>query len=849
MMNTKLDIKPSINILLVEDNPGDVVIFKEHLKYSGINYELTISGTLRDALHQTAEHQFDVILLDLGLPDSISLNSLKSIQSSNLKAPVIIMTGLDDEDTALLSLKEGAQDYLVKSSLNTENIVRSIRYSIERKKIQEIQKKNTRQFSTLAAATALINEADDIPSIYKISCDNIKSLLNEPNVFTIEYFGRQTPYTAYYEWLVPFFDEAARRSGIDFYQINVQIIDRVQKLLEEHNDGKLYEIEESIYGLLNKKYGRGICEKISNTLGFTRIYLLGFSRSEEHYGGMFIFSKAEIEPDDVNIIEVIGNQTSLNIHRRTVEMQLVLSEQRYRLLNKELEQRVIDRTKDLAKTNNMLENELEISMRLEEQLTRSRDELEIRVRERTAALEKSELRFHNMFYNHEAVMWLVKPETGVIIEANKSAEQFYGYPFNTSKQFNVRELNMFTKDEIKEHMSRAVNGVNNYFIFTHKLASGEFRIVEVYSSPIEINNETLLFSVIHDITRRSQIEEALKESESLYKALVNNSLNIILISADSMIEFTNHAASEFCASPQDKIIGKNIDELFKTPMHDVGQHSVSSSILEAARDNRAVEIQLQNANNTFSCFLLRSNSIKYKGKQAFMSILTDITENKNIEQYVLNKVIETEENDRKQFAADLHDDLGPILSTIKLRLGLMEKVKDSGELQENIAISNELMGLVVEKIRTISHNITPHLIESLGLEAAVHDLCNRITNNSKMVVEFDSKLKAKRFSQPVELHYYRIISELVNNSIKHSGATKIHINLRSDDETLTLVYFDNGKGYNMKEGIQMSGGIGLRSIQNRVSLINGTIDVQINKGATVVKIIKKLDMAVSEFPS
>ena len=845
-MNTKLDIKPSINILLVEDNPGDVVIFKEHLKYSEINYELTNSGTLKDALHQTAEHQFDVILLDLGLPDSISLNSLKSIQSSNLKAPVIIMTGLDDEDTALLSMKEGAQDYLVKSSLNPENIVRSIRYSIERKKIQEIQKKNTRQFSTLAAATALINEADDIPSIYKISCDNIKSLLNEPNVFTIEYFDRQTPYTAYYDWLAPFFDEAARMSGIDFYQINVQIVDRVQKLLEEHNDGKLYEIEEGIYGLLNRKYDRGICEEISNTLGFTRIYLLGLSRNEEHYGGMFIFSRAEIEPDDVNIIEVIGNQTALNIHRRTVEMQLVLSEQRYRLLNRELEQRVIDRTKDLAKTNSMLENELEISMRLEEELTRSRDELEIRVKERTAELARSEERFHNMFYNHEAIMWLVKPETGEIIEANKSAEQFYGYPFNTLKQFNVKELTTFTNDEIKGHMTRAVNGADNYFVFPHKLASGEIRIVEVYSSPIDINNETLLFSVIHDITRRSQMEEALKESESLYKTLVNNSLNIILISADNKIEFTNDATSEFCAIPRDEIIGKNIDELFKTPLQDVGDHSAGRSILEASAQNRAFEIQVKNAKDTLSYFLVRSNFIKYKGKEAIMSILTDITENKNVEQYVLNKVIETEENDRKQFAADLHDDLGPILSTIKLRLGLMEKVKDSGEIQENIAISNELMGLVVEKIRTISQNITPHLIESLGLEAAVHDLCNRITNNSKMVVEFDSGLKAKRFPQPVELHYYRIISELVNNSIKHSGATKIHINLKGNDESLTLVYFDNGKGYNLKEVIQLSGGIGLRSIQNRVSLINGTIDFQTNKGNTVVKISKKMNMAVSE---
>lgn len=845
-MNAKLDIKPSLNILLVEDNPGDVIIFKEHLKYSGINYQLTHSATLQNALRQTEENEFDVILLDLGLPDSISLNSLKSIQSSTLTAPVIVMTGLDDEDTALLSLKEGAQDYLVKGNLNSENIIRSIRYSIERKKIQELQKKNTNQFSTLATATASINESDDIPSIYRICCDNIKSLLNEQNVFCIEYFDRQTPYTSYYEWLVPLFNKVAKISGVDFYKINVQIIDRIQKLLEEHHDGKLCEIEEGIYGLLNKKLDRKICEEIEKSLEITMIYLLGFSRNEERYGGLFIFSKEVIEPNDINIIEVIGNQTSLSIHRRTVEMKLIISEQRYRLLNKELEQRVIERTKALAKTNALLEDELELRLRLENELIKSKDELEIRVRERTEELAKSEERFHNMFYNHEAVMWLVNPETGVIIEANKSAEQFYGHSFGSSDKFRVQDLNMMEKREIEEKMTFALNQKNNYFIFPHKLASGEIRTVEVYSSPIEIGEEKLLFSIIHDITERRQIEVALKESESLYKALVDNSLNIILISVNNMIEFTNKAASDFCSIPKSEIVGKNIDDLFKIPQIEMQQSSMSRLIVESETEQRAVEIKIQNFKGTISYFLVRSDTIQYEGKKAIMSVMTDITENKNIEKYVLNKVIETEENDRKQFAADLHDDLGPILSTVKLRLGLMEKMKEPEELRENIAISNELMGLVVEKIRTISHNITPQLIESLGLESAVRDLCKRIQQVNKVKFEFESEIENIRFPQSVELHYYRIISELINNSLKHSDASLIHVNLCCSANVLKLIYFDNGKGYNYKKMIQKPNGIGLRSILNRVNLINGTIDFEQNKGKTVVKICKNMDAILTE---
>ena len=846
-MNINPAIKPSLRILLVEDNPGDVIILNEQLKFSGIKFELIHSSTLKDALKQCAENEFDVILLDLGLPESTGLATLKLLPLSALKAPVIVMTGLDDEETALTSVKEGAQDYLVKNNLTAENIIRSIRYSIERKINLELQKRSSRRFSILASATASINESDDIPSIYKVSCDNIKCLLNEQNVFAIEYLDQHTPYTSYFEWIAPYFEDFAQLNDVDIFRINSEIVDHIKDLMLVNYDGKIIEIEDGIYGLLKGIYNPARSREIEKILDINRIYLLGLSKFDKKYGGIFIFTKNLIETEDLSILEVIGSQTSLSIHRRTVEMDLVLSQHRYMILNTKLEERVLDRTKDLARTNSLLEKELAVRNSLEQELIDARDDLEIRVQERTAALAESEARFHNMFYNHEAVMWLVNPESGVIIEANKSAEQFYGHSFNASKQFKVQDLNMHPKEEIGKLMTLAVNQKRNYFIFPHKLASGEIRTVEIYSSPIKVNDETLLFSIIHDITERKQIEEALKESESQYKALVDNSLSIILISVESRIEFANEAVSEFSLIPNDEIIGKGIDDLFKMSVNELdGGNQVSHIIFEAAHNNRAVEIQVRHPLGGFRYFLVRSSLIQFKGKKAVMSIMTDMTENKNVEQFVLNKIIETEENDRKRFAADLHDDLGPILSTIKLRIGLMEKIKDPGELNENISISNELMSLVVEKVRTISHNIAPHIIENLGLDSAIRDLCQRIRQINNINVEYNSGLVNMRFPQSVELHFYRIISELINNSLKHSEAGLIHINLSCKDDTLKLIYYDDGKGYNVQELYQKPGGIGLHSILNRVTLINGTINFQQDKGKTVVKISKKLDAVTTE---
>jgi two-component system, sensor histidine kinase and response regulator len=124
-----------LQILLVEDNPGDVYIITELLKSSQIKFEVNRSSKLTDAIKLSGEHEFDVILLDLGLPDSFGLETLRRIQSMELSVPVVVMTGLDDEEVAVTAVKEGAQDYLVKNSLTPEIILRAIRYAIERKKL------------------------------------------------------------------------------------------------------------------------------------------------------------------------------------------------------------------------------------------------------------------------------------------------------------------------------------------------------------------------------------------------------------------------------------------------------------------------------------------------------------------------------------------------------------------------------------------------------------------------------------------------------------------------------------------------------------------------------------------
>ena len=105
----------NIRILVIEDNPGDAYLIEEHLEeFANFSYMLRIVETLNEALSILKEQLFNVILLDLGLPDSDGINTFLSIRNQNSLIPIIILTGLNDETIGIYAIKEGAHDFLVK---------------------------------------------------------------------------------------------------------------------------------------------------------------------------------------------------------------------------------------------------------------------------------------------------------------------------------------------------------------------------------------------------------------------------------------------------------------------------------------------------------------------------------------------------------------------------------------------------------------------------------------------------------------------------------------------------------------------------------------------------------------
>jgi len=123
-----------MKVLLVEDNHGDARLIQEKLKRAGAKeFEISYVGRLDEALIKLEAEAFDIVLLDLGLPDSQGLNTFTKVQEQVPDVPIVMLSGLADESLALKTVQLGAQDYLMKGKVDGDLLVRAIRYAIERK--------------------------------------------------------------------------------------------------------------------------------------------------------------------------------------------------------------------------------------------------------------------------------------------------------------------------------------------------------------------------------------------------------------------------------------------------------------------------------------------------------------------------------------------------------------------------------------------------------------------------------------------------------------------------------------------------------------------------------------------
>lgn len=204
-------------------------------------------------------------------------------------------------------------------------------------------------------------------------------------------------------------------------------------------------------------------------------------------------------------------------------------------------------------------------------------------------------------------------------------------------------------------------------------------------------------------------------------------------------------------------------------------------------------------------------------------IARNISERKELDKKVRIAIIETEETERKRFAKEIHDGLGPLLSAIKLYVNELDGMEeDTDERKEFISHINRMINEAVDSARNIANNITPKTLADFGLTKALSTFTETInaTNLLKITTHFD--VADHRLGPTMELIFYRITNELINNTIKHANASTIDITLRLKEQKLHLIYRDDGIGFDLQQAIDKGDNhMGVKNIISRVRSMNG----------------------------
>jgi signal transduction histidine kinase/DNA-binding NarL/FixJ family response regulator len=543
---------PLLHILIVEDNPGDVLIVKELIRSTGISVSLTQVSTLKETLAICIGNDFDVILLDLGLPDSVGLETLKKLMVFKIKSAVVVMTGLDDEAMALESLREGAQDYLVKNRLTSDNILRAIKYSIERKKIIDLQNKHIKQFSVLSSSTAKLNESEDISISLTIICENLRNLLDGAGVIAFEFLDPGTVRVSGIEWLKPWVEQIKLLTGWDLNKSVFGNIVQRKELLDSLNDSKLHEIKGGICEIFAGNVENKNCMKMGKMLDINLVYAISFYRAKIFYGGFLIFSHKLIEDDDIKIIETINTQTALSIHRKIIEKDLLISESRYKSLNTQLEQKVTERTRDLESANHQLQQELIFRTQAEDTLRKN----EMQLVELNATKDK----FFNIIAHD-----LKNPFTSLL-----GSSELLFQNIDKMDHENIKELALLQNESAK----------GGYAILQNLLDWSRSQTGSIKYNPVRINMSNLIIENISNLqflASNKEINMFSEAAKDIYIFTDENMINTVLRNLlSNSIKFTHRGGNvivnikpgsdEVIISVKDNGTGipqQNIDKLFR----------------------------------------------------------------------------------------------------------------------------------------------------------------------------------------------------------------------------------------------------------------------------------------------
>lgn len=429
-------------------------------------------------------------------------------------------------------------------------------------------------------------------------------------------------------------------------------------------------------------------------------------------------------------------------------------------------------------------------------------------------------------------------DNGTIIKCNTSTLRLFGcsreeiigqHPYHFSP---VNQPDEYESYEVAGgRVDAALNGNPQFFSWQHLRLDGTPFDAEVSLSASSLMGKKVVQAIVRDVTEQSSVKVKLLQTEIKYREIFNairDSIFIIDPVHEKVIEANQTACQRYGICTKEKV---NIyltdffpaDLLDKVPV-------MKKELLKT--DTLMMEARMKSVKGEELPIEISVKKINFDGRDLIISVGRNISERMRFQKRIFNAVIEAEEKERSRVAKELHDGVSPIMSAVKLYVQSVWDCQDN-ELRRTIL---EKVGSTIDEAITslseISNNLSPHVLENFGLVISLKSFIEKIEDARKIKFNLSTNFE-ERLPVNKEVTLYRVIVELINNSIKYSDATKVTIRLMRK-EGMHLIYSDNGVGFDVAKAMDEKKGMGLFNMTNRIQSLTGDIDIASQVGQGVV---------------
>ncbi|MFZ1529656.1 MAG: PAS domain S-box protein [Ferruginibacter sp.] len=425
--------------------------------------------------------------------------------------------------------------------------------------------------------------------------------------------------------------------------------------------------------------------------------------------------------------------------------------------------------------------------------------------------------FNNIF-NSVSDMIFVLDTKGKIHNTSNSVHELLKYPAERFEGKFIDTLEVKRAHSLFLYITTNLKKKKGPAEIETSFKTKEGRVIPVLCTSTFLYNEKKkkagYLVVAKDLSNIKEYELSLKESEEKYRKIFEETGDCIFITdkKGNFIEL-NKAGYRLFRISGPVPPGFNLVTMISKP--DARKNFRQLIQQEKLLDNFFAQISCPDG-TLAECLISLSVMEDHKKKPVgYRGIIKDISKQRETENLILKTIVNTQEAERMRFAKDIHDSLGQQLSAIKFYIGTSVDSTHDARQKGILVKSNDALVKALADMRNICFNLMPKTLESFGLAAALKELGTQTEVKGRLAILIKDNNSFPQLNKQLEIALFRVVQEFINNSIKHSRAGRINIELSGSKNMASIILKDNGTGFSITESIG-SKGMGLKNVQSRL---------------------------------